>query len=321
MAPVLISEVLASGVSSTRRESGDSMDSSSNLCQKVKPHYNPDCLSGLIDVAIRIMSGDLVAELKVLGTINIAKIKSEMALQSKTPANRLKLFHEDEDLADGTILKEVCKGDQGRLDLQLVRLSGYSFAKTYDASGKVKFSEYLLSKIVLTGDSGAGKTNLMTRFARNAFTEESSETVGVDYFLKTLMVDESTLVKCQISAAAVDHARTASCYRGAHGIMVVCDVTNRASFDNLRIWLDLIKLCADSDVALCIVASKVDLEEQRQVTQEEIQKFAWSHGLECFEVSAKTDHNVDEPFYYLTGAMIDKRRDEEEEDDGDFRRL
>jgi Ras-related protein Rab-1A len=262
------------------------------------------------------MSGDIVAELQVLKTISVAQIKAELAAQSKTPSNRLKLFHEDEDLADGTILKQVCKADQEKIDLQLIRLSGYSFAKKYDADGKTKYSEYLLSKIVLTGDSGTGKTNLMTRFARNTFTDEISETVGVDYFLKTLTVDESTLVKCQISdTAAVNHTQMSSCYRGAHGIMVVCDVTNRASFENLRIWLDLIKLCADPNAAICVVANKVDLEAEREVTCEEIQEFAWSHGTECFEVSAKTDHNVDEPFYFLTGAMIDKRREEEEDEE------
>jgi Ras-related protein Rab-1A len=277
-------------------------------------------MAELMDVAVRIMSGDIVAELKVPNSCSVEQIKAELAKvdQSGTPASRHKLFLEDEDLDHGLTLKELCKEEEQKITLNLIRLGGYSIQKKVDLQGG-RFSEYLLSKFVLTGDSGTGKTNLMTRFARNTFTDEFISTIGIDSSLQTLTVDEKICVKCQISDNAgvePQSFRTMTPhYRGAHAIIVVCDVTSRALFDNLSVWLDLINRHADKDVALCIVANKIDLEEQRQVTDVELRAFAATHGIECFETSAKTDHNVDEPFFYLTQTILDKRRSMDEDFD------
>jgi Ras-related protein Rab-8A len=266
------------------------------------------------------LSGELVAELQALSTSRVEQIKVDLAKvdESRTPAGRLKLLLDDKEISGKLTLQEICEPDQKEITLQLIRISGYSIEKKLSSGGQSKCCEYVLSKIVLTGDSGTGKTNLVTRFARNTFTDEFITTVGVDFLLQTLTIDEKIEMKCQISDnAGVEHygvgTKRMPYYRGAQGIMVVCDLTNRSSFDNLSLWLELINRHADKDATICIVANKADLEEERVVTRKELKALAAKHGVKWFEVSAKADQNVDEPFYYLTESIIDQQESDEED--------
>eukprot|EP01083_Nonionella_stella_P172877 594594_1 len=98
--------------------------------------------------------------------------------------------------------------------------------------------DYLL-KVVMVGDSGVGKSSLLKRFANRDFTGDYISTIGVDFEIKTLEIDGKT-VKLQIwDTAGQERFRTitSSYYRGAHGIIIVYDITDKESFDNVRQWL------------------------------------------------------------------------------------
>ena len=110
----------------------------------------------------------------------------------------------------------------------------------------------LLLKLLLIGDSGVGKTNILTRFAENKFAENYITTIGVDFKVKTVEIDGRP-VKLQIwDTAGQERFRTITTtyYRGTHGVMVVYDVTNGASFSNVKLWLSELKKNCDSAAIL-----------------------------------------------------------------------
>lgn len=95
-------------------------------------------------------------------------------------------------------------------------------------------------KIVLLGDSGVGKSNLVFRFTKNEFNKDSKSTIGVEFATKTVQIDDNKLVKAQIwDTAGQERYRSiaSSYYRGAVGALLVYDVTDRNSFNHVPMWL------------------------------------------------------------------------------------
>ncbi|KAK9217330.1 hypothetical protein WN943_005957 [Citrus x changshan-huyou] len=124
-----------------------------------------------------------------------------------------------------------------------------------------------LFKVVLIGDSGVGKSNLLSRFTRNEFCLESKSTIGVEFTTRTLQkirtveLDGKT-IKLQIwDTAGQERFRTitSSYYRGAHGIIIVYDVTGMESFNNVKQWLNEIDGYANDSVCKLLVGNKCDL--------------------------------------------------------------
>ena len=151
-----------------------------------------------------------------------------------------------------------------------------------------------LFKLLLIGDSGAGKSCLLLRFADDTYTESYISTIGVDFKSRTIKLDGKT-IKLQIwDTAGQERFRTItpSYYRGTHGIIVVFDVTDQESFDNVKQWLHEIDRYAPSNVKKLLVANKIDLASKRAVPAEQAAAFAESLGVEYFETSAKNDINV-----------------------------
>lgn len=278
---------------------------------------NPPCFRAeVVEVAVILISGELLAELKVETTTSVGQIKWELAKHDRirTPIARLQLFLQDEDsctpLSDGTLLQELYKGDQQKITFELIRLSWYPLEKLDSHC-----EEDLLFKIFVVGDSRAGKTNLISRFASNTFTDKFIPTLEIHSENQMMAVQDGidrTRVLCEICDTAGQerfHRAMSSYYRTAHGMMVVCDVTDKDFFNTLRIFLDEITRKADEHVALCVVSNKVDLVDQRQVTFAEVDALAAKHGAGYFEVSAKNNDNVDVPFQYLVTVLLDRFRD------------
>jgi len=155
-----------------------------------------------------------------------------------------------------------------------------------------------LFKLLIIGDSGVGKSCLLLRFADDVFTESYISTIGVDFKIRTLELGGKTL-KLQIwDTAGQERFRTitSSYYRGAHGIIVVYDITDMESFQNVTQWLHEIDRYASSGVNKLLVGNKSDLTAKRQVSYEQAKEFADSMNMEFIETSAKQSSNVDRAF-------------------------
>ncbi|KAM5198446.1 ras-related protein Rab-26 isoform 15-T15 [Hipposideros larvatus] len=154
-------------------------------------------------------------------------------------------------------------------------------------------------KVMLVGDSGVGKTCLLVRFKDGAFLAGTFiSTVGIDFRNKVLDVD-GMKVKLQIwDTAGQERFRsvTHAYYRDAHALLLLYDVTNKASFDNIQAWLTEIQEYAQHNVVLMLLGNKVDSAQERVVKREDGEKLAKEYGLPFMETSAKTGLNVDLAF-------------------------
>ncbi|KAM7535898.1 hypothetical protein Aperf_G00000094481 [Anoplocephala perfoliata] len=155
-----------------------------------------------------------------------------------------------------------------------------------------------LFKLLLIGDSGVGKSCLLLRFSDDTFTDTYISTIGVDFKIRTLELD-GKIVKLQIwDTAGQERFRTitSSYYRGAQGIIIVYDITDELTFNNLKAWLSEIDTYANATVNRLLVGNKSDLASKRAVPTEDGQKFADSLSIPFLETSAKTASNVHEAF-------------------------
>jgi len=164
-------------------------------------------------------------------------------------------------------------------------------AKTYD----------YLFKLLLIGDSGVGKTCVLFRFSEDAFNSTFISTIGIDFKIRTIDLDGKK-IKLQIwDTAGQERFRTITTayYRGAMGIMLVYDITNEKSFDNIRNWIRNIEEHAAADVEKMILGNKCDMNDKRQVSTVRGQDLAVEYNVKFMETSAKTSTNVEEAFISL----------------------
>ena len=163
----------------------------------------------------------------------------------------------------------------------------------------VKDEEYdYLFKVVLIGDSGVGKSNLLSRFTRNEFNLESKSTIGVEFATKSIQVDAKT-VKAQIWDTAGQEryrAITSAYYRGAVGALLVYDISKQITFENVERWLKELRDHAESNIVIMLVGNKSDLRHRRAVTTEDAMAFAENNSLAFIETSALDATGVDEAF-------------------------
>ncbi|XP_030539194.1 ras-related protein RABA2a [Rhodamnia argentea] len=162
-----------------------------------------------------------------------------------------------------------------------------------------------LFKVVLIGDSGVGKSNLLSRFTRNEFCLESKSTIGVEFATRTLQVEGRT-VKAQIWDTAGQEryrAITSAYYRGALGALLVYDVTKPTSFDNVSRWLKELRDHADSNIVIMLIGNKTDLKHLRAVATEDAQSYAEKEGLSFIETSALEATNVEKAFQTILSEI------------------
>jgi len=151
-----------------------------------------------------------------------------------------------------------------------------------------------------------GKSNMLLRFADDVYSDDLNSTIGVDFKICTQTVDGKT-VKMQIwDTAGQERFRTiaASYYRGAHGIVVAYDVTDRKSFENVRMWMQEIEKYVRGDVSRLLVGNKSDLSSKRCITHDEGKHLADELGVQFLETSAKDNSNIVETFNSLCRDMV-----------------
>jgi Ras-related protein Rab-1A len=162
-----------------------------------------------------------------------------------------------------------------------------------------------LFKIVIIGDSGVGKSCMLLRFADGTFTDSFISTIGVDFKIKTLRIDDKK-IKLQIwDTAGQDRFKsiTSSYYRGAHGIILVYDITDKQSFANIETWLGDIERYGLKTVNKLLIGNKCDLTDQREVDYETGQHLANELNISFIETSAKDSTNINDAFIIMTNEI------------------
>ncbi|KAJ4726392.1 Ras-related protein like [Melia azedarach] len=167
-----------------------------------------------------------------------------------------------------------------------------------------------LFKVVLIGDSGVGKSNLLSRFTRNEFSLESKSTIGVEFATRSIRVQDK-IVKAQIWDTAgqeslvaeklqamleLYRAITSAYYRGAVGALLVYDVTRNVTFENVERWLKELRAHTDSNIVIMLVGNKADLRHLRAVSTEDATAFAERESTFFMETSALESMNVENAF-------------------------
>ncbi|ETV90554.1 hypothetical protein H310_14679 [Aphanomyces invadans] len=156
-----------------------------------------------------------------------------------------------------------------------------------------------VNKVILLGNSGVGKTNLLSRLAKGEFSTDFASTIGVEFLTQVMEVD-GVQVKAQIWDTAGQerfHAMMSTYYRKAVGALLVFDVTDKTTFDGIQKWLDQLVQVAEPGLATVLVGNKADVDaSKRAVSTMEAQAYAASHHMMYVETSAKTGANVDKAF-------------------------
>ncbi|CAD8176723.1 unnamed protein product [Paramecium octaurelia] len=161
-----------------------------------------------------------------------------------------------------------------------------------------------LVKILLIGDSGVGKTNVLLRFCENNFQPSYLSTIGIDFKIKSIDV-EGKKIKMQIwDTAGQERFKTITqtYYKGAMGIILVYSVEDRESFNNISNWMNQIKQHASENVCKLLIGNKIDV-PNRKVSKEEGESLAKQFGVPFFETSAKEGTQVSDAFYAIAKAV------------------
>ena len=178
-----------------------------------------------------------------------------------------------------------------------------------DNGNEENIKEDFSFKILLLGDSTVGKTCFLKRYIDGTFQDAYLSTIGFDFKIKFVTLKDGKIVKVQIwDTAGEERFRciSKSYYKGAHGIILIYDVTNKKTFDNIKKWLLQIKEESSSKVSVVLIANKIDLEDRRKVSKEDGIKLSASCNFPIFEASSKNNINVTESFNHLLYSIYDK---------------
>ena len=164
----------------------------------------------------------------------------------------------------------------------------------------------LILKLVLIGDSGVGKTNILSRYNNNEFSLATQPTVGVEFGNKVIK-KENKSIKLQLWDTAGQErykAITNAFYKGSKGAFVVYDITRKSSFLNIDKWIGELKTNGSEDILIILVGNKTDLEDKREVSTDEGEKKAKQYGIAFCETSALQGKNIEYAFNILIDEII-----------------
>lgn len=175
-------------------------------------------------------------------------------------------------------------------------------------------------KIIVVGDSGVGKTNLVNRFTSNKFDTNSKSTIGVEFVYKTLKINKD-VIKVEVWDTAGQEryrAITSSYYKGARGSIIVYDITSEESFKNVENWMNDVSKKGNKDVKFLLLGNKKDLVNDRIVSEFKGIEKAKELNMHFFEASALDKTNVNEAFNYLMrGIYLEMRKKDNNSNNND----
>ena len=173
-------------------------------------------------------------------------------------------------------------------------------------------------QILLIGDSSVGKTSLIQRYANGIFKEEYLATVGLDFYTKQETINNINVLVRLWDTAGQERFKslTPNYFKNAEGVIITYDITSSQSFENLKFWINSIKTNLGEKniiIPIIIVGNKLDMEDMRDITREEAEKFAKENKYKYFETSAKTGEGVDDAIRDLVNQVLEKSEQFEEE--------
>ncbi len=180
-----------------------------------------------------------------------------------------------------------------------------------------EMEEYdMMVKVIIIGDSGVGKTNIMSKFLKNKFMEESKATVGVEFGSKLFDLNGHK-IKAQIWDTAGQEkykSITGAYFKGSKGALVVYDITQKSTYESLEKWVNDLKSAGDPKITIILIGNKSDLEENRQVSKEQGEEKAKSFGCAFLETSALSGDNIDKAFNMMVKEIFEKFSNDSAED-------
>ena len=179
-------------------------------------------------------------------------------------------------------------------------------------------------RIILIGDCAVGKTAFAKKLMNNAFTPIYDATIGVDYSAKTIILNNTDIIKCQIWDTAGQESFAPlikTYYRDIGGIILMYDVNDRTTYTNLKFWLNEIeKNKPEWPVSKLLIANKID-SDNRSVSTEEGQKFAQENGFSFIEISIKKEHDVSFALEELVKDVYNQKENNKGIKKSDFKKL
>ena len=182
--------------------------------------------------------------------------------------------------------------------------------------GQTTKYEYIF-KIIIIGSSGVGKSSILQRYIQKTFNDSFSSTIGVDFFMKTINIGEKS-IKLQLwDTAGTEKFRsiTTGYYRGADAAFVVFDLSSKKSFNAVDEWIESYYKFKnpDSEKNVVLIGNKVDLIDNREITQEEAENYVKTNNIFYFETSAKEGKNIDECFYFIAEKLLKQYENKDNE--------
>lgn len=163
-------------------------------------------------------------------------------------------------------------------------------------------------KFIIIGSSGVGKTAILKRLVEDSFSTESQSTIGVE-FDSTIIEVDGQQVKLQIwDTAGQERFRSIAkaYFRNAVGVVLVFDITERKTFDEINMWLNDVHSLCDPSASVILIGNKADMSDNRAVTLAEAEQFAKQHQLTYLETSALSGANVREAFVSVATTIYRK---------------
>jgi len=161
-------------------------------------------------------------------------------------------------------------------------------------------------KLLFLGDTSVGKTSLLIRDIDKKYDEDSLPTLGVDLRYKYVTLENKKIRVDIWDTAGQERFKniTKNYFRGAHGIILVFDITNKVTFDVLKTWFITAQNIVPPETEMIVVGNKIDLEDKREINFESLKEFGLKHKIDVFETSAKTGEGVEEIFTYLINKLF-----------------
>ena len=176
-----------------------------------------------------------------------------------------------------------------------------------------------LYKIIIIGDSGVGKSNILGRYLTNTFKQDTKSTVGVEFGSKKVTVNDVN-IKLQIWDTAGQEryrAITSAYYKGSKGCFIVYDITSTQTFEDVEKWYEEINKSGDKGISIVLVGNKCDLEQERKVTVEMGEEKARNLNCPFFETSALNNTQIEKIFQVISEDIYSKSKNEKKDDEDD----